>query len=341
MTALSILDLALLNEGSMPREALQRSLQLAQQAEKWGYRRFWLAEHHNHEVIASSATSVVIGYIAAGTSTIRVGSGGIMLPNHAPLVIAEQFGTLEALYPGRIDLGLGRAPGGFGASEEALRRIGGRDTFPEDVVELQTLLGPALPGQRVRATPGTGSQVPQWILGSPLNGAQLAARLGLPFAFAAHIRPDNLIPALAAYREGFTPSVQLQKPYATVATHVIAAESDEEAQWLHSSLRQFAIIPVRCLGKLVPPPRASIDTDWSPEEQKKVAGMLKRAIVGGRETVQRGLQNLIAETSANEVMAFSVIYDQSARLRSYQILSEVAGVRPREPEDEPGGAATP
>jgi luciferase family oxidoreductase group 1 len=331
MTALSILDLALLNEDSNPREALQRSLELALHAEKWGYRRFWLAEHHNHDVIASSATSVVIGYIAAGTSTIRVGSGGIMLPNHAPLVIAEQFGTLEALYPGRIDLGLGRAPGGNDATEQALRRIGGRDTFPEDVVELQALLGPATPGQKVRATPGTGSRVPCWILGSTLNGAQLAARLGLPFAFAAHFRPDNLLPALAAYRDGFTPSADLQKPYAMVSTHVIAADSDEEAQWLASTLRQFAIIPVRRIAGFIAPPRADVGNDWSAAEQEQVDAFLTRAIIGGRETVRRGLQALIAETGIDEMMAFSVIHDQSARLRSYEILSEVAGAGQREP----------
>jgi luciferase family oxidoreductase group 1 len=324
MTILSVLDLALVNEGGTPREALQRSLDLAQHAETWGYRRFWLAEHHNHDVIASSATSVVIGHIAAGTNKIRVGSGGIMLPNHAPLVIAEQFGTLDALYPGRIDLGLGRAPGGNEATEQALRRIGGRDTFPEDVVELQSLLGPASPDRKVRATPGTGSQVPLWILGSTLNGAQLAAHLGLPYAFAAHFRPDNLIPALAAYREGFTPSPYLQKPYAMVASHVIVADTDEEAQWLASSLQQLAIIPVRHISGFVSPPRTKVDEDWSPTEKEQVAGMLKRAIVGGRETARRGLKDLIAETGVDEVMAFSIIYDQSARLRSYEILSEIA-----------------
>jgi luciferase family oxidoreductase group 1 len=327
VTVLSVLDLALVNEGGTPREALQRSLELARHAEAWGYRRFWLAEHHNHDVIASSATSVVIGYVAAGTSKIRVGAGGIMLPNHAPLVIAEQFGTLDALYPGRIDLGLGRAPGTNEATEQALRRIGGRDSFPEDVVELLSLLGPATPDRKVRATPGTGSRVPQWILGSTLNGAQLAARLGLPYAFAAHFRPGNLIPALAAYREGFTPSPYLQKPYAMVASHVIVADTDEEARWLSTSLRQFAIIPVRHIAGFVSPPRTKVDENWSPAEKAQVAGMLERAIVGGRETARRGLEDLIAETGVDEVMAFSVIHDQSARLRSYEILSEIAGER--------------
>jgi luciferase family oxidoreductase group 1 len=331
MTVLSVLDLALVTEGGSARDALQRSLDLARHAEAWGYRRFWLAEHHNFNIIASSATSVVIGYIAAGTRTIRVGSGGVMLPNHAPLVIAEQFGTLEALYPGRIDLGLGRAPGANEATEQALRRIGGRDTFAEDVIELQALLGPARPDQAVRATPGTGAQVPQWILGSTLNGAALAARLGLPFAFAAHFRPDNLMPALAAYRDGFVPSQHLQKPYCIVAVPVTAADTDAQAQWLSTSLLQFALVPVRHnAAAMLAPPRNDADADWSPTEKEQVAGMLKRAIIGGPDTVRRALQALVAETGADEVMAFSAIYDQSARLRSYEVLAEVSTAVRRE-----------
>src|SRR5579884_3869968 len=239
MTALSILDLAFIAQGSTPGDALHHSLDLAQHAERWGYKRFWLAEHHNMPGIASAATAVAIGYVAGGTKTIRVGSGGIMLPNHAPIVIAEQFGTLEALYPGRIDLGLGRAPGTDRLTILALRRdLTAADTFPQEVVELQRYLADPVPGQAVRATPGAGTKVPLWILGSSLYGAQLAAMLGLPYAFASHFAPDALLPALATYRERFEPSVQLSEPYAMVGANAVVAETDEDARRLFTSAQQ-------------------------------------------------------------------------------------------------------
>src|SRR5687768_9105483 len=239
MPAVSILDLAFVPDGGTPADALRRSLELAQHAEAWGYTRFWLAEHHNMAGIASAATAVVIGYVAGGTRTIRVGAGGIMLPNHAPLVIAEQFGTLESLYPGRIDLGLGRAPGTDQRTLLALRRDpSAADTFPQDVLELQALLGPLQPGQVVQAVPGTGLKVPIWILGSSLFGAQLAAMLSLPYAFASHFAPDALMPALQIYRERFQPSEQLEQPYAMLGVNVIAAETDEEARRLFTSAQQ-------------------------------------------------------------------------------------------------------
>ena len=239
MPAFSILDLAVVVQGATPGDALRNTLDLAQHAERWGYHRYWLAEHHNMVGIASAATAVVIGYVAAGTRTIRVGSGGIMLPNHAPMLIAEQFGTLESLYPGRIDLGLGRAPGTDQRTLRALRRRPeSADAFPQDVLELQALLGPLQPGQAVQAVPGTGLKVPIWILGSSLFGAELAAVLGLPYAFASHFAPDALLPALQLYRAKFEPSEQQARPHAMVGVHVIAAETDAEAQRLFTSPQQ-------------------------------------------------------------------------------------------------------
>ena len=239
MIPLSVLDLVPINEGSTASDALRRSLDLARNAERFGYRRFWVAEHHNMPGIASAATSVVIGHLAGGTSTIRIGAGGIMLPNHSPMVIAEQFGTLEALYPGRIDLGLGRAPGSDGLTQRALRRDPmAAQTFPQDVQELQAFLAPEQPGQPIRAVPGVGAQVPLWILGSSTFGAQLAAFLGLPYGFASHFAPDDLLPALEIYRETFKPSAQLEAPYVMPGLNVVAADTDEEAQRLFTSLQQ-------------------------------------------------------------------------------------------------------
>lgn len=322
MTKLSILDLAPIPQGATARDALQRSLDLAQHAEGWGYNRFWVAEHHNMVGIASAATSVVIGYLAGGTRKIRVGAGGIMLPNHSPLVIAEQFGTLEALYPGRIDLGLGRAPGTDQWTMRALRRDPrAADTFPQDVLELQALLGPAQPDQRLRAVPGTGAEVPLWILGSSLFGAQLAGMLGLPYAFASHFAPELLIQALDTYRARFEPSRQLQKPHAMVGVPVVVAETDAEARRLFTSTQQSFTHMFRGTRGQLPPPIDDIETYWTPMEKVQVKGMLGRAIVGGPATVEAGLKALIAETQADELMVASAIFDHSARLRSYEILS--------------------
>ncbi len=272
---LSVLDLAPIVEGATPREALRNSLDLAQHAERWGYNRFWLAEHHNMIGIASAATAVVIAHVAGGTQTIRVGAGGIMLPNHSPLVIAEQFGTLEALYPGRIDLGLGRAPGTDQLTTRALRRDPtSADTFPQDVLELQRYLADAQPGQRVRAMPGAGSSVPLWILGSSLFGAQLAAMLGLPYAFASHFAPDALLPALEIYRERFQPSEQLQEPYAMVGANVIVADDDETARRLFTSAQQAFTNILRGRRGQLPPPIDDIEAYWTPPEKERASAML-------------------------------------------------------------------
>jgi luciferase family oxidoreductase group 1 len=325
MPAFSVLDLAPVVQGATPGDALRNSLDLAQHAERWGYRRYWVAEHHNMIGIASAATSVVIGYIASGTRTIRVGSGGIMLPNHSPIVIAEQFGTLESLYPGRIDLGLGRAPGTDQRTLQALRRHpDNAESFPADVLELQALLGPLLPGQTVQAVPGTGTQVPIWILGSSLFGAQLAAMLGLPYAFASHFAPDALLQALQVYRRDFKPSAQLKQPYAMVGANVIAADTDAAAQRLFTSLQQQFTNMLRRARGLLQPPIDDIETYWTQVEKAQASNMLRYAFVGCATTIRRGLQHCIAETGADEVMVASAIYDHAARLRSYEILGEVA-----------------
>src|SRR3954451_7042448 len=319
MVPLSILDLAPIVEGSDVATALRNSIDLGQHAERLGYNRFWVAEHHNAAGIASAATSVLIAEVAAATETIRVGAGGIMLPNHSPLVIAEQFGTLAALHPGRIGLGLGRAPGADQLTMLAIRPAGhpGSDTFPQDVLELQAFLGDERPGQRVRAVPGQGSHVPLWILGSSLFGAQLAAALGLPYAFASHFAPEALLPALEVYRERFQPSAQLQQPYAMVACNVIAAETDAEARRLFTSAQQsFTNLFRGTRGQLLPP-IDDIESYWSPVEKLRASGMLARSFVGSPETVRRGLKAFVAETQADEVMVASAIYEHAARLRSY------------------------
>ncbi|MCW6510486.1 LLM class flavin-dependent oxidoreductase [Lichenifustis flavocetrariae] len=325
MPVLSVLDLAPVPHGSTPGDALRRSLELARHAEALGYRRHWVAEHHNMTGIASAATAVVIGYLAAGTSTIRLGAGGIMLPNHSPLVIAEQFGTLEALYPGRIDLGLGRAPGTDQRTLRALRRDpAASDTFPQDVLELQALFAPAEPTQLVRAVPGAGLDVPLWILGSSLFGAQLAGMLGLPYAFASHFAPDALLPALETYRTRFEPSAQLARPHAMVGLNVIAAETDEEARRLFTSVQQSFANMVRGTRGLLSPPIDDIETYWSPAEKAHASRMLACSIVGSPATVRRELQRFVTQTGADEFMVVSAIYDQGARLRSYEILADVA-----------------
>ncbi len=334
MIAFSVLDLAPVPQGSSPGAALRNSLSLARLAEARGYKRFWVAEHHNMIGIASAATSVVIGYLAGGTSTIRVGSGGIMLPNHAPLVIAEQFGTLEALYPGRIDLGLGRAPGTDGRTLRALRRDpSAADRFPQDVLELQALLGPVQPDQVIRAVPGADSNVPLWILGSSLFGAQLAAMLGLPYAFASHFAPEALLPAIRVYRERFEPSGQLERPYVMAGVNVVVADTDEEARRLFTSPQQSFTNLVRGTRGQLPPPIDDIETYWSPAEKAQASAMLSRSFVGSPERVRDGLQRFVAETGVDEIMVASAIFDHEARLRSYDLL---AGVRE---QLAPSGAA--
>lgn len=324
MIPLSVLDLAPIPEGSTPRDALHRSLELAQHAERLGYRRFWVAEHHNMTGIASAATSVVVGYLAGGTHRIRVGAGGIMLPNHSPLVIAEQFGTLESLYPGRIDLGLGRAPGTDQTTWRAMRRDPeASDRFPQDVLELQALFAPAQEGQRIQAVPGEGLKVPLWILGSSLFGARLAAVLGLPYAFASHFAPDALLDALEMYRAEFRPSAQLAKPHAMVGVNVVAADTDAEARRLFTSPQQsFANIFRGRRGRL-PAPVDDIEDYWSPMEKAQASRMLACSFVGTRNSIGDGLSRFIEQTGADELMVAGAIFDQRARLRSYEILADV------------------
>lgn len=318
----SVLDLAHVPQGSTPGDALRNTLDLARHAERWGYTRYWLAEHHNMVGIASAATSVVIGHVAAGTSRIRVGAGGIMLPNHSPLVIAEQFGTLESLFPGRIDLGLGRAPGTDQMTLRALRRSpDAAEDFPRDVLELQALLGPAQPGQRVRAVPGAGTNVPLWILGSSLFGAQLAAAFGLPYAFASHFAPDALMQALEVYRANFQPSEQLDRPYAMVGVNVVAADTDAEAKRLFTSAQQSFAALIRGTRGQLPPPIGDIESFWSPMEKAQASNMLSCSFVGSADTVAKGLEAFLERTGADELMVASAIYDHGARLRSYEILA--------------------
>src|SRR3981189_2450095 len=320
----SVLDLAPINQGSDAAQAFRNSLDLAQHAERWNYKRFWLAEHHNMPGIASAATAVVIGYIAGGTKTIRVGSGGVMLPNHAPLVIVEQFGTLESLYEGRIDLGLGRAPGTDQRTARALRRdlAVTSENFAHDVLELQALPGPVQPNQVVRAVPGAGLRVPIWLLGSSTFSAQLAAMLGLPFAFASHFAPAALMQALNVYRSQFQPSEQLQEPYAMVGVNVFAADMDAEARRLITSLQQQFVNLRRGTRGPLPPPVDNWDDLWSPLERAGVEQALAYSVVGAPDAVARGLEALMAETGADELMLTAQIYDHTARLRSFEIAAE-------------------
>jgi luciferase family oxidoreductase group 1 len=315
----SVLDLAPVRSGGTIAEAFRSSLELAQHAEAWGFTRFWLAEHHNMPGIASAATAVLIGHIAGGTSTLRVGSGGIMLPNHAALIIAEQFGTLETLYPGRIDLGVGRAPGTDGLTAHAMRRGLNGDDFPQQLAELLAYLAPAQPGQRLQAVPGAGTNVPVWLLGSSTFSAQLAATLGLPFAFASHFAPELLLPALRIYRSTFRPSVYLDKSYAIAGVPLVAARTDAEANRLATSplLRHLRLI--RGEPIFTPPPVDSMDGLWSHAEKEMVESRLGVAIIGGPETVERKLTDFLAATEVDEIIITSDVYGLQARLESFEI----------------------
>lgn len=323
----SVLDLSPIAVGSSPTDAFRNTLELAKLAEKLGYKRYWLAEHHNMPFIASSATSVVIGHVAAGTSKIRVGSGGIMLPNHAPLVIAEQFGTLESLFPGRIDLGLGRAPGTDQLTARALRRDlrSTGDDFPEQLAELRSYFHPALApqNQHVKAVPGEGLDIPIWLLGSSGFSAQLAGELGLPFAFAGHFSPRNTLPALQIYRRTFKPSDVLDEPYAMVGLNIIAAETDDQAQRLETTLQQQFLNLIR--GKEAPlqPPVGNIREVASEYEMEALKEQLGSSIVGSPQTVKEKLQKFLEESGADEIMAIAQVFDQDSRLRSYEILAEI------------------
>ena len=326
MIPLSVLDLAPIVEGFDAADALRRTLDLAQHAEGWGYQRYWLAEHHNMDGLACSATAVLIGHIAGGTRRIRVGSGGIMLPNHAPLVVAEQFGTLATLYPGRIDLGLGRAPGTDQPTMRALRRTlagADEDRFPQDVLELQAYLGPPQPGQGVRAIPGIGTEVPIWLLGSSLYSAQLAAHLGMPFAFASHFAPDYLMQALEIYRATYRPSTRWPKPHAMVAVNVVAAPTDAEAAFHFTSIQQRFLGMRRGVRGPLPPPVPTMQGLWSETERHGVERMLVASAVGGPETVRRQLQQIVDATGADELIVAGAMHAHEARLRSYEILAGV------------------
>ncbi len=327
MTALSVLDLAPIVEGSNAAESLHRALDLARHAEGWGFKRYWLAEHHNMDGVACSATAVLVGHVAGGTKTIRVGSGGVMLPNHAPLVIAEQFGTLATLYPGRIDLGLGRAPGTDQLTARALRQnlVQSEDAFPQDVVELQAYLADAQPGQAVRAIPGMGTKVPIWLLGSSLYSAQLAAYLGLPFAFASHFAPDYLMQALEVYRSTYRPSAEWPQPHAMVAVNVVAADTDDDAAVLFTSIQQRFLGMQRGVRGPLPRPidPAAMEALWNPREKAGVQRMLVCSAVGGPATVRSQLQAIVAQTGANELIAAGAIHSHAARLHSYELLAEV------------------
>ncbi|AHC19848.1 MULTISPECIES: LLM class flavin-dependent oxidoreductase [Paenibacillus] len=326
--ALSILDLAPVIEGGTPADSFRDTVDLAQHAEQWGYHRYWLTEHHNMQAVASAATSVIIGHVAAHTDKIRVGSGGIMLANHAPLMIAEQFGTLESLYPGRIDLGLGRAPGTDQPAMRALRRglhSTGED-FPEQLNELRSYLNPALNGAvpGVRAIPGEGLDIPIWLLGSSGFSAQLAGQLGLPFAFASHFAPAHLLQALELYHRNFRPSKALDKPYVMVGVNVLVADSDEEAKWLFTSQEQQFLNVLRGHSGGLKPPVDDMEKLWSEHEKEMVRGnMLGYSAIGSPDTVKQKMDLIIDQTRANELITTSQVYDHQARLRSYELLAKV------------------
>lgn len=323
-TPYSVLDLATVIEGKTPADTFRHSLDLAQHVEDWGFNRYWLAEHHNMISVASSATSVVIGHIAGGTKKIRVGSGGIMLPNHSPLVIAEQFGTLESLFPGRIDLGLGRAPGTDQVTAMAIRgeRFNGANDFPKDVLKLKQYFSAENAKSSVRAIPGEGLDIPIWILGSSTDSAHLAAALGLPYAFASHFAPAQFLTAIDIYRKEFKPSAQLTEPYVLACVNVVAADTDAEANKLATSLFQLFRGIVTGKRMLLQPPVDNMDDVWDVYEEAQANQMLARTFIGSKQTIQEDLQRFLDQTQVNEVMASSHIYDHEAKLKSYQLLSE-------------------
>jgi luciferase family oxidoreductase group 1 len=335
-TPLSILDLATYPRGGTIPDAFRASRALAQNAERWGYRRYWVAEHHNLEGIASSATVILMGYLAEGTSTIRIGSGGIMLPNHAPLVVAEQIGTLESLYAGRIDLGLGRAPGTDPLTMRALRRNGGGgEEFDEQVKELLSYFAPERPGQAVKAIPGAGLDVPVWILGSSLYSAHFAAAIGRPYAFASHFAPAELLEAIAIYRKEFRPSAALKEPYVMVGVPALAAETDDEAEHLATSMYQRFLAIIRGERMPIPPPVESMEGLWSPGERMAVAERMALMVVGGPQRVREGLHEIIDATQADELIISSDAFRREDRLRSYEIIANAAGLRAGEQRDGP------
>jgi luciferase family oxidoreductase group 1 len=337
MVPLSVLDLAPIVEGGDAGQSLRNSLDLARHVEGLGYHRFWMAEHHNLPAIASAATAVALAHVAAGTKSIRIGAGGIMLPNHAPLLIAEQFGTLAALHPGRVELGLGRAPGSDQITARAVRRalLGGADSFPQDVIELMSYFEPAEPDQAVQAIPGAGLKVPIWILGSSLFGAQLAAYLGLPFAFASHFAPGMMMQAIAIYRERFRPSAQLEAPNVMLGITVVAAETDDEARFLFSSLQQSMLNNRTGRRGRVPPPVADFAARLDPYLRAILEDGLSCAVVGGPETVRRGLEDFVRRTGADELMVTANIFDHQKRKRSFEIIAEMHGAM-REATAAPG-----
>ncbi|WP_079529162.1 LLM class flavin-dependent oxidoreductase [Halobacillus hunanensis] len=326
-TPFSVLDLAPITVGNTASDAYKNTIDLAQHVEQWGYNRYWLAEHHNMPFIASSATSVIIGHVAAHTKAMRIGSGGIMLPNHAPLVIAEQFGTLESLFPGRIDLGLGRAPGTDPVTIRALRRDSRSDgnDFPQQLQELRAYFDPELRSDHnhVRAVPGDGLDLPIWLLGSSGFSAQLSGQLGLPFSFASHFSPNNTMAALDLYRRSFKPSKVLDAPYAMLGVNVVAADTDEEAEYLATTLQQQFLNIIRNRETPLQPPVENMDEIWTEYEKASLQQQLGATIIGSKETVKRKLQSFIEETAADELMITSQIYDHQKRLRSYEILSEI------------------
>jgi len=323
--AFSVLDLAPVAEGSTPADALRNSLDLAQQTEKFGYSRYWVAEHHNIISVASAATSIIIGYIAQGTKSIRVGSGGIMLPNHSPLIVSEQFGTLATLYPGRIDLGLGRAPGTDQVTAAELRydRMRAAQDFPNEVRKIQQYFSPENSKAAVRSVLSEGANVPIWILGSSTDSAYLAAELGLPYAFASHFAPQQLIPAINIYRERFKPSAQLDKPYVIVGSQVVAAETDDEAEYLASTMRRSFLGIVTGRRELMQPPTRDLGYENWGVIKDRIDLMLACSLIGGRKRIKRELEQILTHTNADEIIVSSHIYDQQKRVDSYRIFSEV------------------
>ncbi|MFH5884244.1 LLM class flavin-dependent oxidoreductase [Halalkalibaculum sp. DA3122] len=321
----SVLDLAVITEGQTPADAIQNSRDLARHVEEWGYTRFWMAEHHNMENIASSATSVLIGHVAEATSTLRVGSGGVMLPNHSPLIIAEQFGTLASIYPGRIDLGLGRAPGTDQVTAQAIRpdRMQQVRQFPQNVKQLQQYFSGDNRSSNVRAIPGEGTEVPIWILGSSTDSAHLAAALGLPYVFASHFSPGQLMAALKVYREKFQPSDQLSEPFVMPCVNVVAADTDQQAEYLATSLKQMFMGVVTGERKPMPPPVDDMSTVWNTRQKMAVEQMLKYTFIGSGETIKGKVAKFVEQTAADELMIATYIFDHKQRLKSHRIFAEI------------------